>query len=168
MTRIAAGLENIDNDWEPEKIHLSIPLMWDILQINCKPKPHEVSTGGLLHPSLTPTVSTEDSDDSPTFTVEVIVAMSPNITVNTADGGQTAHRPPAVSIKSSGSAQSSPDMGLGEKVVAPADSLMTNTPWLWTDPSQFVDMENNMGYPDSESNFGNIEGFSTWWDFGNL
>ncbi|CAG8138286.1 unnamed protein product [Penicillium salamii] len=168
MTRIASGSESIDYEWEPEKIHLSIPLMWDVLQVNCKPKPHEVSTGGLLHSSLTPTVHTEEGDESPTFTVEVIVAMSPNVTVNTSDGGVTAHMPPTLPRKSSGSAQSSPELGLGEKLVAPADSLMTNTPWLWTDPSQFVDMENNVAYPDSESNFGNIEGFSTWWDFGNL
>ncbi|CAG7931971.1 unnamed protein product [Penicillium olsonii] len=168
MTRIASGSENIDYEWEPEKIHLSIPLMWDVLQVNCKPKPHEISTGGLLHSSLTPTVPSDEGDESPTFTVEVIVAMSPNVTVNTSDGGVTAHMPPTMPRKSSGSAQSSPDLGLGEKLVAPVDSLMTNTPWLWADPSQFVDMENNVGYLDSESNFGNIEGFSTWWDFGNL
>lgn len=166
MTRIASGSEDVDYDWEPEKIHLSIPLMWDVLQINCKPKPHEVSTGGLLHPSLTPTVSTEEADDSPTSTLEVIVAMSPNVTVNTADGGQAAHMPPNLARTSA--ANYSPDLGLGEKLLAPADSLMTNTPWLWADPSQFVDLENSVGYADSESAFGNIEGFSTWWDFGNL
>lgn len=166
MTQIASGSENIDHDWEPEKIHLSIPLMWDVLQVNCKPKPHEVSTGGLLHPSLTPTVSTEEAEDSLASTLEVIVAMSPNVTVNTADGGQAAHIPPTMPHISSTPA--SPDLELGEKLVAPADSLMTNTPWLWTDPSQFVDMENNVGYPDSESTLGNVDGFSTWWDFGNL
>ncbi|KAJ5618181.1 transcriptional regulator family: Fungal Specific TF [Penicillium hordei] len=166
MTRIASGSENIDHDWEPEKIHLSIPLMWDLLQVNCKPKPHEVSTGGLLHPSLTPTVSTEEAEDGLASTLEVIVAMSPNVTVNTADGGQAAHIPPTMPHISSTPA--SPALELGEKLVAPADSLMTNTPWLWTDPSQFVDMENNVGYPESESTLGNIDGFSTWWDFGNL
>ncbi|KAJ6069209.1 hypothetical protein N7499_011096 [Penicillium canescens] len=166
MTRIASGSEDVDYDWEPEKIHLSIPLMWDVLQVNCKPKPHEVSTGGLLHPSLTPTVSTEEADDSPTSTLEVIVAMSPNVTVNTADGGQAAHMPPNLARTST--ANYSPDLGIGEKLLAPADSLMTNTPWLWADPSQFVDLENSVGYADSESALGNIEGFSTWWDFGNL
>ncbi|CAG7997731.1 unnamed protein product [Penicillium nalgiovense] len=165
MTRIACGSENIDHDWEAEKIHLSIPLMWDILQINCKPRPHEVSTGGLLHPSLTPTISTEEADDNPASTLEVIVAMSPNVTVNTADGGQAAHIPPTMPHRS---CTPTSDFDFGEKLVAPADSLMTNTPWLWADPSQFVDMENNVGYPDSESAFGNVDGFSTWWDFGNL
>lgn len=166
MTRIASGSENIDYDWEPGKIHLSIPLMWDVLQVNCKPKPHEVSTGGLLHPSLTPTVSTEEAEDSPATTLEVIVAMSPNVTVNTTDGGQAVHMPPTIPCMSS--APPSSDLGVGEKLVAPADSLMTNTPWLWADPSQFLDMENSVGYPDSESGLGNIDGFSTWWDFGNL
>ncbi|KAJ5295471.1 transcriptional regulator family: Fungal Specific TF [Penicillium antarcticum] len=166
MTRIASGSEDVDYDWEPEKIHLSIPLMWDVLQVNCKPKPHEVSTGGLLHPSLTPTVSTEEADDGPTSTVEVIVAMSPNITVNTADGGQAAHMPPT--LPRVPTTKYSPDLGMGEKLLAPADSLMTNTPWLWADASQFVDLENSVGYADSESALGNIEGFSTWWDFGNL
>ncbi|KAJ5543610.1 transcriptional regulator family: Fungal Specific TF [Penicillium sp. DV-2018c] len=166
MTRIAAGSESIDYEWEPDKIHLSIPLMWDVLQLNCKPKPHEVSTGGLLHPSLTPTCSTEEDEDNLASTLEVIVAISPNVTVNTADGGLAAHMPPNMPRVSS--APASPDLDFAEKLLAPADSLMTNTPWLWADPPQFVDMDNNLGYPDSESGLGNIDGFSTWWDFGNL
>ncbi|KAJ5084915.1 transcriptional regulator family: Fungal Specific TF [Penicillium alfredii] len=165
MTRIASGSESVDYDWEPSKIHLSIPLMWDVLQVNCIPEHHETSSGGLLHPSLTPAVAREESE-GPASTLEIIVAMSPEVTVNTADGGQTAHMPPHLThIRSAPASPGS--MALGDKLVAPADSLMTNTPWLWTDPSQFVDMD-NIGYQDSDSALGNIEGFSTWWDFGNL
>lgn len=165
MTRIASGSEDINDEWEPAKIHLSIPLMWDVLLANCRAE-SELSTGGLLHPSLTPTVSGDDSEESPASTIEVIVAMSPDITVNTADGGLAAHMPPHLAPSSS----SPPRPGttpVPDKLVAPADSLMLNTPWLWADPAQFVGMD-NMGYNESESSFPTIEGFSTWWDFGNL
>lgn len=165
MTRIASGSEKVDFDWEPSKIHLSIPLMWDLLQINCTSNSQEASAAGLLHPSFTPAVFPEDMENSGS-TLEIIVAMSPEITVNTADGGSAAHIPPNMPRVSS--APVSPtSSALGDKLVAPADSLMANTPWLWTDPSQFVDME-TIGYTDSESALGNIDGFSTWWDFGNL
>ncbi|KAJ5634307.1 hypothetical protein N7528_002149 [Penicillium herquei] len=163
MTRIASGSEKVDFDWEPSKIHLSIPLMWDVLQINCSPSIEETPFSGLLHPTLTPITFPEDESSS--STLEVIVAMSPEITVNTADGGSAAHMPP--NIPRVASAPTTPNLALGDKLVAPADSLMSNTPWLWTDPSQFVDME-TLGYPESESTLGNIDGFSTWWDFGNL
>lgn len=167
MTRIASGSEKVDFDWEPSKIHLSIPLMWDLLQINYTTNSRDMSTAGLLHPSLTPAVFREDTENS-SSTLEIIVAMSPEITVNTADGGSAAHLPPNNLPRVATSAPVSPaSSALGEKLVAPADSLMANTPWLWTDPSQFVELD-NIGYPESEAGLGNIEGFSTWWDFGNL
>ena len=165
MTSIASGSKDIDFDWEPSKIHLSIPIMWDVLQVNCTPTSDERFTAGLLHSSLTPTVCAEDLENS-TSTLEIIVAMSPDITVNTADGGSAAHIPPNLPhVASAPASPASP--ALGDRLVAPADSLMANTPWLWADPSQFVDME-SIGYSDSEAGLGNIDGFSTWWDFGNL
>ncbi|KAJ5151318.1 uncharacterized protein N7482_010570 [Penicillium canariense] len=173
MTRIASGSEKVDFDWEPSKIHLSIPLMWELLQINCTPTSPETSAAGLLHPSLNPAVFPEDIDN-PSSTLEIIVAMSPEITVNTADGGSAAHVPPSLpristaTATATTTAPASPaSTAPGDKLVAPADSLMANTPWLWADPSQFIDMD-NLGYPESESTLGNIDGFSTWWDFGNL
>ncbi|KAK5788957.1 hypothetical protein VI817_009915 [Penicillium citrinum] len=165
MTHIASGSEKIDFDWEPAKIHLSIPLMWELLQVNLTPSSLDMSTAGLLHPSLTPAVFSEDMEN-PTSTLEIIVAMSPDITVNTADGGSAAHMPP--NMPHLASAPASPtSSAMGDRLVAPADSLMANTPWLWADPAQFVEME-NLGYTEPESTLGNVEGFSTWWDFGNL
>src|SRR3569623_417238 len=128
MTRIASGSEKVDFDWEPSKIHLSIPLMWDVLLINCSPSMEEAPYAGLLHPSLAP-VNLRDDKDTSSSTLEVIVAMSPEITVNTADGGSAAHMPP--DIPRVASASSTPNTAFGDKLVAPADSLMANTPWLW-------------------------------------
>lgn len=165
--RIATGSENVDYDWAPSKILLSIPLMWDVLQVNCVPERQDVSSGGLLHPSLTATVPRGITEESSSSTLEIIVAMSPEVTVNMADGGQAAHIPPNRASTAVSAPASPADIDLQDKLVAPADSLMFNTPWLWSDPSQFVDMD-NMGYQESESTLGNLEGFSTWWDFGNL
>lgn len=167
MTRIASGSEDIDDEWEPAKIHLSIPLMWEVLQVNCRPESQEMSAGGLLHSSLAPAESRDDVEENPASTIEVIVAMSPDVTVNTADGGLAAHMPPHTAPATSRNTSPGGTPAVQDKLVAPADSLMLNTPWLWADPGQFVDME-NMGYNESESSIPTIEGFSTWWDFGNL
>ncbi|KAE8148739.1 hypothetical protein BDV25DRAFT_157694 [Aspergillus avenaceus] len=165
MTRIASGSEKVDYEWMPSRIHLSIPLMWDILQVNCTPESPETSTGGLLHPSLVPVISREEAGES-SCTLEVIVAMSPEVTVNTADGGQAAHMQPQPRVSKINSAPSTPgSLALAEKLVAPADSLMMNTPWLWT--GQFPDVE-SVDFQDTESSMGNVDGFSSWWDFGNL
>ncbi|KAJ5612256.1 Aromatic-ring-hydroxylating dioxygenase alpha subunit [Penicillium lagena] len=166
MTRIASGSDNLEFDWAPGKIHLSIPLMWDVLEVNPAPDPQEMSTSGLLHPSLAPTASRVDLEESSSSTLEIIVAMSPEVTVNTADGGQAVHIPPRMP-KVSSTPVSPSTMGLRDVLVAPADSLMSNTPWLWTDPTQFDDLE-SLEYQDSESTVPNLEGFSTWWDYGNL
>lgn len=168
MTRIASGSEKVDFDWEPSKIHLSIPLMWDLLQINCTPDSQDASASGLIHSSLAPAVFPEEMENS-TSTLEIIVAMSPEVNVNTADGGSAAHMPPNLPhVSSMPVSPANSNSAMGDKLVAPADSLMANTPWLWTDPSQFVDMD-SIGYAESESAMGNNgDGFSTWWDFGNL
>lgn len=167
LIHIASGSTHFDYDWTPCKIHLSVPLMWDILQLNCNPGTHDTSGSSLLHSSLVPSISREDDGDgNPTSTLEIIVATSPEVTVNTADGGQAAHMPPNMP-KMSASPPSPGNIVLGDKVVAPADSLMFNTPWLWTDPGQFSDME-NMEFQEPDSTIGNVDGFSTWWDFGIL
>jgi hypothetical protein len=167
LIHIASGSTHFDYDWTPCKIHLSVPLMWDILQLNCNPGTHDTSGSSLLHSSLVPSISREDDGDgNPTSTLEIIVATSPEVTVNTADGGQAAHMPPNMP-KMSASPPSPGNIVLGDKVVAPADSLMFNTPWLWTDPGQFSDME-NMEFQEPDSTVGNVDGFSTWWDFGIL
>ena len=50
-------------------------------------------------------------------------------------------------------------------VVPPADSLMFNTPWLWTGNSQLGDLDGTRGL---DTDAALDEGFSSWWDFGNL
>ncbi|KAJ5485557.1 hypothetical protein N7539_005545 [Penicillium diatomitis] len=166
MTRIASGSDKVDFDWEPSKILLSIPLMWELLQVNCTPTSQETAAAGLLHPSLSPAGARDEMEDL-SSTLEIIVAMSPDITVNTTDGGSAAHLPPNLPQRRKSAPEPPVTTDGVDKLVAPADSLMTNTPWLWTEPPQFIDMD-TLGYPESESALGSIDGFSTWWDYGNL
>lgn len=165
MTRIASGSENDGYDLESRRLHLSIPLMWKVLQFNSKPKLIGMPTSGLLHHSLAPAVSTEEVDDNSASTLDVIVAISPDVTVNIADGGTATHMPQSIPRTSSASA--TPNMGFGDKIIAPAESLMSNAPWLWDYPLQFVGIQNK-DYPDSEATIGNVGGVSTWWDLGDL
>ncbi|KAK1998379.1 hypothetical protein LX36DRAFT_576364 [Colletotrichum falcatum] len=158
MTRIAAGSENMDvEDWMPSKIYLSVPLMWDILQFNSTADSHEIPSAGLLDASLAPAVPPLDTGDS--STLEIIVATSPEITINIADGGQEAptssyKRPP---VSSSGLRNAATPAVFDPPTVEQIDSLTFNTtPWLYADPSQLVGI-GDMGYPQSEPG-------NAWWE----
>ncbi|PYH73216.1 putative C6 transcription factor [Aspergillus vadensis CBS 113365] len=166
MMRIASGSENVDYEtWLPSKIYLSIPLMWDILQFNGTDR----SAGGradgrLLHSSLAASAVGQGSEED--STLEVIVTTSPEVTVNTADGGQAVplplYRTPATT-KANAAATSV----VRDTLIAPIDSLMVNTPWLWADSAPLGDMESSLGYANSGPGGGDAE-FSSWWNLGNL
>ncbi|KAF4986879.1 hypothetical protein FDECE_15716 [Fusarium decemcellulare] len=159
MTRIAAGSDNMDvEDWMPSKIYLSVPLMWKILQFNTVADSHEIPTAGLLDSSLVPVPAHDDNIDG--LTLEIIVATSPEITINTADGGQEA---PTLSYKTALSSQpdSARDTVIDEVPVDDSLTLCT-TPWLYADSSQFVNI-GDMGYDDSHQSMSENRG-SAWWE----
>lgn len=171
MTRIAAGTENVDYDsWVPSKIHLNIRLMWNILQFTCSDDSYPaVPSGSLLHSSLSASATRNDAEES--STLEIIVTTSPEVTVNTADGGQGVPMPLYRAPNSSKDSNTSPatapqSMPPPDAVVAPIDSLMLNTPWLWADPAPFGDVD-DLDYSTSAPAIGDIEG-SAWWNLGNL
>lgn len=163
MTRIAAGSEtNEVEDWMPSRIYLSVPLMWNILQFNCTADSRQLASTGLLDASLASTVGCEDEDE--TRTIEIIVATSPDITVNTADGGQDA---PTLSYKCAvNSSLSSRERTYNELSAEQADNLTFNTtPWLYADTSQFDNMV-DLVYHDARSSVG-CNSNRSWWDGGN-
>ncbi|KAJ5313337.1 chaperonin Cpn10 [Penicillium atrosanguineum] len=151
----------MDFEWAPSKLRLSIPLMWNILQFNVSDLSSRPDT--LLHSSLATTDPTKSDEYS---TLEINVALSPpEITIDPS-AGQNAYLPPFLTTISS-NPTSPKDTTVRDIVVPSTDSLMFNVPWLWTGESQFSDMESASNF-DPETAVGNIEGFSTWWDFGNL
>ncbi|KAL4914515.1 hypothetical protein BDW62DRAFT_190270 [Aspergillus aurantiobrunneus] len=162
LTRIASGNDIVDlDDWVPSKIHLNIPLMWDILQFNAT----DQSSGseGLLHHSLTPTSVTTGANEI--STLDIIVTASPEVSVNTADGGQAVPMP-LYRSPTTATTESLRNTSLRDTLVAPVDSLMLNTPWLWADSTQFGNMD-EVEYHSSAPVVGDIEG-SAWWNLGNL
>lgn len=192
MTRMAAGPEVMDvEDWMPSKIYLSVPLMWEILQFNSTEESQDVSTAGLLDASLVPAVSQDNTSDEST-TLEIAVATSPEISINTADGGQEA---PTLSFKSavhssrrdspwtSGGSNSNPPNlrgGTGggggggreadRQQVDQMDNLAFNfTPWLYADSSQFVNLGDMGGMDDSSGDtaMGETRGGVAWWEGNN-
>ncbi|KAJ5330433.1 hypothetical protein N7476_000216 [Penicillium atrosanguineum] len=161
LAQIASGSESMDFEWAPSKLRLSIPLMWNILQFNVSDLSSRPDT--LLHSSLATTDPTKSDEYS---TLEINVALSPpEITIDPS-AGQNAYLPPFLTTISS-NPTSPKDTTVRDIVVPSTDSLMFNVPWLWTGESQFSDMESASNF-DPETAVGNIEGFSTWWDFGNL
>lgn len=163
--RIASGSEGMDyEDWMPSKILLNIRLMWDILQFDCNHQPQEMLVNNLLQYSGTPAADREDMEDS--TSLEIVATASPEVTVDTADGGQGVPMPLYKALGSS-TVDSPGYIALQDRLVAPPDNLMfTTTPWLWADPSQFGDV-GSVSYLESEANAGDAEG-SAWWDLGNL
>jgi hypothetical protein len=163
MTRIAAGTSDsmeVD-DWMPSKIYLSVPLMWKILQFNTVADSQELPTAGLLNQSLVPNSMHEGDNEN--VTLEIIVASAPEISINTADGGQEA---PTMSYKAPLSSSQGPDSArdtVYDEVPVEDSLTLCTTPWLYADSSQFVNIA-DMGCDDpqppvSESNRG-----PAWWE----
>ena len=146
----------------PSRIYLSVPLMWDILQFNCMADSREISTTGLLDTSLALTVTECDEDDN--STLDIIVATSPEITVNTADGGQDA---PTTLYNGAvlTSAANVRSAALNDISTDQADRLTFNTtPLLYADPL------NDIEYMDlhyHEPSGGDTNG-PAWWEGGNI
>lgn len=180
LTRIASGAETIDlDDWVPSKIHLNIPLMWDILQFNVADKSPQSQSrrDALLHPSLLP--SSTIPDPTEVSNLDIIVTASPEVSVNTTDGGQAVPMP-LYRSPTTATAESLRTTTLRDPLVAPVDSLMLNTPWLWADSTQFgpgpgpgpgpgmddVDYQQSQNQSQAPV-VGEIEG-SAWWNLGNL
>jgi hypothetical protein len=190
MTRMAAGPDIMDmEDWMPSKIYLSVPLMWEVLQFNSVEESHGNSTLGLLDASLTPTSMARDDENT---TLEIIVATSPEITVNTADGGQEAPTSVSYNKTPGGSSRDStwstprgdnrPETrgdargaaaataASDKAVIEQADSLTYNTtPWLYADSSR-IDNMGDIIFEDSQPGISETRGMA-WWEgenFGNV
>ncbi|KAI1437100.1 hypothetical protein GGR50DRAFT_686084 [Xylaria sp. CBS 124048] len=166
MTRIAGGYQNIDMDeWTPSKLYLSVPLMWDILQFNCMADRKEIPTVDLLHPSLAPSIPQQDLGEH--STLEIDVATSPEIKIDTADGGQDA---PSLSRRANvkpNQAEASRQAVWNEATLEPSDNLTFNTtPWLYANPSQFVSL-GDLGWLETQSTISDTGG-APWWEGGTL
>ncbi|KXJ85727.1 hypothetical protein Micbo1qcDRAFT_237374 [Microdochium bolleyi] len=176
MTRIASsGTEEMDaHDWMPSRIYLSVPLMWDVLQFNCAPDSQEASVAGnLLDPSLAPPKQPEPelAEDS---LLEIVVATSPEITVDTRDGGQEvpsfSWRAPQTSAPTPRSSSRSMMMEVtsgGTFDQQQSDTLTFNTtPWLYADPSQVLSLGDIAQWNDpTQNNMSDSRG-APWWEEG--
>ena len=150
-------------DWMPSKIYLSVPLMWKILQFNFTSDLLEDSNSRLLHPSLSPTIAHEDASE--TSILEIIVATSPEITINLASGGQEAptlsHKAPMSSARGDSSWASNYD----DVSVEQTDDALTfnTTPWLYADSSQFTNL-GGVGYQYTQQPGPGESGGTAWWE----
>ena len=136
--------------------------MWAILQPGSSRSKTVSSPIGTLVPGSTahdsqeidqnPTLEISDTETPPTITIDPSV-------------GYDATLPPYKA--SSTTVEHTHDDSIRDTVVPPSESFFLNTPWLWADSSEFVSTDAQLGLP-TEPIAGGSEGFSTWWDFGNL
>ena len=146
-------------DWMPSKIYLNVPLMWDILQFDSSNDHMHSPTTGLLDTSLTPSISLQGMND--VSTLEIVVATSPEISINTADGGQEA---PTLSFKTAGPPmRDSPWNNCRNE-----ETLTFNfTPWLYADSAQFLN-NGDLNYNETQSTNGDDRSSSAWWESDNM
>lgn len=134
--------------------------MWGILQFNCMNETQEIATTSLMNSSLTPSGSPETVDEA--STLEIIVATAPEISINTADGGQES---PTLSFKGplhpAGGSSRDNDFNPDTPTMEQIDNLTFNTtPWLYADSAQLV-------YTGVAGPFTSDQG-NAWWEGGNM
>ena len=172
MIRIALEPENenVDYEWAPSRIQLSIPLMWAVLQFDISSSEAASSPPGdpALHASPAHSDAVEEMERNSTLEISV-TATPPAVIIDPALGHDARLPPYKASSTSTSTSPNFPNRGsMRDIVVPPAESLMFNTPWLWTDVSEFANMEAGSGLPPDPTVGNSSEGFSTWWNFGSL
>jgi hypothetical protein len=135
--------------------------MWEILQFKCESKPQKEKAYQLFDQSLKPAL---DQQNTETSILEVYVATTIEISINTSDGGQAA---PAGSIKAGHR-----DYGNNDTISPRPDDLIPETDWLRPDTSWMwtnVSNGNNDTPGESGAPLAMFDlNASTWWNFGNL
>ncbi|CRG88994.1 hypothetical protein PISL3812_06029 [Talaromyces islandicus] len=164
MTRIALVSENTDEEWAPSRIHLSVSLMWAILQFDVSSSEVMPSPEETLLPTSSSTLNgtAEETERSPTLEISVTAAPPPVIT--DPSRGHDASLPPYKATSTSPDLPRSGDMR--DTVVPSPESFTLNKPWLWADPSGYANIEDVDHFPPDLTAGNGPEGFSTWWNFG--
>jgi hypothetical protein len=139
--------------------------------------PVQNSVTGLLDTSLTPSITTQGMGDN-SSTLEIVVATSPEISINTADGGQEA---PTLSFKSAGplmrdspwnnnsnsNNNSNNNTNNNNNHCRDEETLTFNfTPWLYADSTQLFN-NGDFGY-DSHSSTNGDDRAGPWWEGENM
>lgn len=136
--------------------------MWEVLELACSNATATTTGNSLLHWSLAPVQSAKSLDE---VVFEVGCALSPDVNVDTSDGGQSApicttSAPASASLSYPGMATPSGVQTLSSDVLADTSS----TSWLWDGRPSSMSIHS---YDVQTGALGSTEG-TTWWDFGNL
>ncbi|GAD98129.1 hypothetical protein PVAR5_6819 [Paecilomyces variotii No. 5] len=165
MSRIALASDSNDGTSVPCRVHLSVPLMWSILQFDMsssKVGSYPKDTSLPTSPSLAGVV--EETEQNPTL--EISITASPPVIIIDPSLGHDASLPPYKAISAPSEL---PDGSvMRDPAVPPAESFMFNAPWFCADPFGYGNMENIAYFPRDLTAGNNSEGFSTWWNFGNF
>ena len=156
------------DEWTLSRVQLSIPLMWAVLQFEIRSPKTASSPADTMLPT-SPTLSGAVEEMEQSQTLEINDAATPPTVIIDPSQGHDARLPP---YKASSTSPEFPNGngagGMRDIIVPPAESFMFNTPWLWTDPSEYVNTEDMARFPPDPMGSNVSEGFSTWWNFGNL
>ena len=151
------------DEWTLSRVRLRIPLMWAVLQFEISSPKAASSPSDMLPTSPTLSGTVEEMEQSQTL--EINDATTPPTVIIDPSQGHDARLPP---YKASSASPKFPNGVMRDIIVPPAGSFMFNTPWLWTDPSEYANTEDVARFPTDFTDSNTSEGFSTWWNFGNL
>ena len=151
------------DEWTLSRVQLSIPLMWAVLQFEIS-SPKAASFPSDMLPT-SPTLSGAVEEMEQSQTLEINDAATPPTVIVDPSQGHDARLPP---YKASSASPKFPNGVMRDIIVPPAETFMFNTPWLWTDSSEYANTEDVARFPADFTGSNTSEGFSTWWNFGNL
>lgn len=146
----------------PNQIYLNTRLMWEVLELACSSPTAPTAGKGLLDWTLTSIEPPKKLDE---IVFQVGCASSPDVNVDTSDGGQSA---PMLVSMTSGSSMSYPDMATPDCVQAfPTNASAPDDPsdpWLW----DIKDASTSIQFYDLQTGTLGDVGNSSWWEFGDL
>lgn len=138
-------------------------MIWNLLQFRSETGFSKIQSDTLFHASLAPPAAGNTPSDA---VLDIIVSTSPQIVIDTADGGQAA--PVTAGRDSQQAALTTDDETLEvlDTLHAPAETLLFDASWMWTDADHFPGDSRQDPY---EPRTG-MEPFeaSAWWNLGNL
>lgn len=139
--------------------------MWKVLQFEISSS-KAASTPSDILPPTSPTLSDVVGEIERDQTLEIsVTATPPAVTIDPALG-HDARLPP---YKASLTFPQAPSQSEARNIVVPpVESFMVDTPWLWTHPSGSANVNDGPHFPPNPATDNSSDGFSTWWNFGNL
>ncbi|KAE8423085.1 hypothetical protein BDV36DRAFT_309343 [Aspergillus pseudocaelatus] len=160
LVRIA--LDNRGWERTPSRIQLSVPLMWAVLQFSTS---SSEPASSLSSPSVASLIPSDAREVEPDSTLEISTTDTPPSVIVDPTLGHDARLP---AYKANSTPQAPPNGSVIRHNIFPPTPNLFNTSWTWADLAETPQFGDTDGFLPESSVRNTSEGFSTWWNLGNL